>query len=289
MESLTLSIRGPKASASLCARWPQVHNCHGSYRQTRTGSKVASFSAFFAFRAVSRSKSVQENWTSKLPHEKLVITGTGGHFLNFYRGCLHHTEKENVLCFIMRRWSNFIGSHQTHAFGQQNTHIISETLSKSYKWLQINCNCKSHHYTPCRLHTLPQLGCLPSDVCGCLTSPAWALVSLSPPQTQALTQTHLRKHHYCRPLIQTVLVCTPYPLTLWSLCYKPYRAEHAMVEAFDLTKQLSLCPVPVRLKSLCFSTFVSTSKGMSQLLCQHWAPEYVLSVSLTQCSYHRLF
>lgn len=35
--------------------------------------------------------------------------------------------------------------------------------------------------------------------------------------------------------------------------------------------------------------FLSTSKGMSQFLCQHWAPEYVWRVSLTQGSYHRPF
>lgn len=46
-------------------------------------------------------------------------------------------------------------------------------------------NCKSHHYTLCGLQASPQLGCLPSDVWGCLTSPAWVLVSLSPPQTHA--------------------------------------------------------------------------------------------------------
>lgn len=74
----------------------------------------------------------------------------------------------------------------THVLGHQNTHIISEALSNSDKWLQVNWSCKSHCCTLYGLHTLPQLGRLPSDVCGCLTSPAWVHVSLSAPQTRTL-------------------------------------------------------------------------------------------------------
>lgn len=163
----------------------------------------------------------------------------------------------------------------THVLWHQNTHIISEA---SYKWLQININCKSHHYTLCGLQALPpcQTRLLPSDVCGCLTSPAWVLVvSLLPPQTHALSQTHLCKDHYCCPLIQTVLICTPY------LC-------DVTVYATSHTEQNKLCYKLSNRTLLPFSSFcekllfyfLTTSKGMPQLLCQHWAHEYVWRVSL---------
>lgn len=58
---------------------------------------------------------------------------------------------------------------------------------------------------------LPRAGNHPSDVGGCLTSPAWLLVSLSTPQTQAIffsntsVKKKKKKNHWC-PLIQTVIM-----------------------------------------------------------------------------------
>ncbi len=213
----------------------------------------------------------------------------------FYRGHLHHIVKENMLCFVfvlstyMDKVSlaNFGGSHQP-------THLGIRTHTSSLRRWEILINdfkladCKSHHYTLCGLHTL-QLGCLPSDVFGCLTSPGWVLVSLSPLQTHALFQIHLWKEHYWCCLNQTVLICTPhntpYPLSLWChcLCSKSYKAEHAMLLAFR-SRPFYWESGERRAES--FSAFLSTSKGTSQLLCQRWALKYVSRVSWTQCSYH---
>lgn len=49
---------------------------------------------------------------------------------------------------------HFGGSHQPTHLGRR-THIISEALSNSYKWVQMKSYCKSHHYTLCGLQALP--------------------------------------------------------------------------------------------------------------------------------------
>lgn len=133
----------------------------------------------------------------------------------------------------------FGGSHQpTHALGPQKTQIISEALSNSFKGLQMNGNCKNHHYTLCGLQELPPgQTTLPCPVTSAAVSSHHAgfLVLLSPPPTDGLFQPHLCEDQCCCLLIQTVLISTscvkPYPLSLWChcLCNKSDRAEHAML------------------------------------------------------------
>lgn len=139
--------------------------------------------------------------------------------------------------------------------------------------------------------TVPNLAALPNGVCGGLISPAWVLGSLSSPHTHASVQTHLFKDHYCCSLIQTVLICTPcittHSLSLWcNFCHKLYRAEQDMLLVFTKTCLLLQFLWELRSSSV---PLLTTFKGMSQLLCQHWASEYVWRVSLSRCLYRYPF
>lgn len=122
------------------------------------------------------------------PNSHINAAGMGGHFtLIVYTWIRRKRECRFIICkHLWRTPGPLWRVSPTHVLGHQNTHIISEALSNSDKWLQVNWSCKSHCCTLYGLHILPQLGSHPSDVCGCLTSPAWLHVSLSAPQTQGL-------------------------------------------------------------------------------------------------------
>lgn len=159
-------MRGLKASASLLARWPQVHNCQSSHRQTGEGSQVTSFSLHHCFWDSIQVKICViklDFQTATLVY--LVIAVMGGQFY-FYRGHLHHTKKESLvlLCYIDERILEGLANAH-HALRHQNTHIISEALSNSYEWLPINNNCKSYHSWITSTAAMPNLAALFSDVC----------------------------------------------------------------------------------------------------------------------------
>lgn len=76
-------------------------------------------------------------------------------------------------------WLSLEGPTRTHTFGHQNTHTrVSEALSNSDKWLQMNCSLKSHHYAR---HC--------ASGCRSLTSPAFQLLwSVGPSKADLLSK-----------------------------------------------------------------------------------------------------
>lgn len=225
-------MRGHTASASLFARRPQVHNKSNRERVWRC--LIPYHLCLWGCVKISGIKTGPPNCHINVVSSSLVWVA----MFYFNRVHMHHTEKR-MCCFIVwwalmkQLWQTLEGLTNPRTWASEHTHIISEALSNSDKWLQMNWSCKSHQCTLSGLHTLPQLGCLPSDVCGCLTSPARVHVSLW-------------KDHYWCTLIQTVIICAscvaPYPLSLWChcLCHKSHWAEHPMLQAFMWTKQISL-------------------------------------------------
>lgn len=172
------------------------------------------------------------------PNSHINAAGRGGHCC--FNGLHMHPNEKRMCRFIICKhlWSTFGPLWRvspTHVLGHQNTHIISEALNNSDKWLQVNWSCKSHCCTLYGLHTLPQLGSLPSDVCGCVTSPAWFHVSLSAPQTQAR--------------VSNTSVGRPSPMSRNSNCDRLYTVHYTIftkfcdviVYASGHTEQNSLC------------------------------------------------
>lgn len=191
MQSLTLSMRSLKASASHLARWPQVHNCQSSYRQTGEGSQIASFSLNLCF-----WDNIQvEICVIKLDFQAamsvyLVIAVMGGQ-LYFNRGHLHHTKEDSsvsLCCKLSHWWSNFGGSHPPTHLG------IRTKTSSPRRWAILTNDSKLTVTVKVTMRmwitstaTMPNLAALPSDVWCWLTSPAWVRVSLPPQHNFANT------------------------------------------------------------------------------------------------------
>lgn len=153
-------MRSPSASPFVPAKWPQRHN----KSKTRNGSKDASSFSISACGREVRSTPEELKKTRPQNYNVLIIIGMGTLCL-FYGICIRLRRK----CTVSTDEANFRPLHQ-----------ITQVF-------QINCSF-SHNNTHGH--------CLLSDVCGCLTSPAWALLSLSALQTQALFRTDLQKYHY---------------------------------------------------------------------------------------------
>lgn len=170
-------------TASLFVRWPQVHNkSKGAYRQIGKGGMrmhhPLTSLLVEAFR-MNRIKSGPQNCFIKVLSASCAVWAATFWIL-IRRTCI--ILYENVL------FHHFLGTNDA-ALAQLRgsrwaSHLgIRTNTSPLRRWavltngLQVNWSCKV---------TLPQAGGLPSDVGGCLTSPAWLLVSLSTPQTQAI-------------------------------------------------------------------------------------------------------
>lgn len=234
MESLTLSMRGPKASASLVARWPQVHNCQSSHGQTGVGSKVASFSNIHAFGAASRSKIT------------VAIVCMGGHFLILRRdNCIISLP---LCCKHLQWWSNFGGSHQPTHFGIR-THTSSLrrlTNGSKLTWTVKVTITRYVDYKRCRrakLRCFAQWRLLLSDR---TSLSSWE--SLTSTNTSVQSPLLLSFNSNC---VNFYTITTEFVMSLFMLQVIQSRTSYAISFHVDQT----LLPFPSFCETLCCSTF----------------------------------
>lgn len=217
-------------------------------------------------------------------------------------GQLHHTKKR--MCSVslcgkhLHWWSNFALLWRvtpTHALGHQNTHIISWAILTNGSKLTATVKVTITRYVDykrchgAKPHCLAQWRLRLSDItsrspCESLTSTNTWLIS----NTSVWRLSPLWLNSNCANLYTMPhTISTEFVMSLFMLKLMQSRTRYAISFQVDQTFLPFACFYESWEPLLFY--FLSTSKGMSQLLCQHWAPEYVWRVSLTQSSYHRPF
>lgn len=211
-------MRGPKASASLSARWPRVHDCQSSYK-TNWGKGVDDCFTLLHVCLLYPCQNMCKIWPVRPPLQ-LLVKPMGGHS-GFYRGAF--ASRPSIV------------STNPHTRASEHTHFISKGLSNYFKWLQMNCNCKKSPLRAMRYRH-------------CHSPAGFPMTSMAvwPHQPESSWVSHLHKDepyfkHICTkketitdvPLPKPI--CTPCfkacLLSLWChcLCHESYWAEHAKV------------------------------------------------------------
>lgn len=126
-------MRGPKASASLSARWPRVHDCQSSYK-TNWGKGVDDCFTLLHVCLLYPCQNMCKIWPVRPPRQGSSSSNLWVVTQVFIGGHLHH---------VPLSWA------PTLTLGHQNTHTSSlkgwAIILNGSKW---TVTAKSHHYAP---------------------------------------------------------------------------------------------------------------------------------------------